>query len=162
MEIAKNKVVTFHYTLTDEEGSFTETSEERGPVAYLHGRNNIVPGLEAGLVGKRAGDELKVTVPPELAYGLRIEDAVQRVPIKHLVKPGKLEVGKIVAVNTSSGYKRAMVTKVGRFNVDVDFNHPLAGKTLIFDVRIVDVRDATEEEIAHGHAHGPGGAHAHG
>src|SRR5690606_34358132 len=96
MEIAKNKVVTFHYTLTDEEGSFTETSEERGPVAYLHGRNNIVPGLEAGLVGKRAGDELKVTVPPELAYGLRIEDAVQRVPIKHLVKPGKLAPGKVV------------------------------------------------------------------
>ena len=162
MEIAKNKVVTFHYTLTDEEGSFTETSEERGPVAYLHGRNNIVPGLEAELVGKRAGDELKVTVPPELAYGLRVDDALQRVPIKHLVKPGKLAPGKVVAVNTSSGYRRATVTKVGRFNVDLDFNHPLAGKTLIFDVKIVEVRDATEEEIAHGHAHGPGGAHAHG
>jgi len=161
MEIAKNKVVTFHYTLTDEEGSFTESSDERGPVAYLHGRNNIVPGLEAELAGKRAGDELKVTVPPELAYGLRDETAFQRVPIKHLVRPGKLEGGKVVTVNTSSGYRRGTVVKVGRFNVDVDFNHPLAGKTLIFDVKIIEVRDATEEEIAHGHAHGPGGAHAH-
>src|SRR5690606_29945054 len=155
MEIAKNKVVTFHYTLTDEEGSFTETSEQREPAAYLHGRNNIVPGLEAELAGKRAGDEVKATVPPELAYGLRDETALQRVPIKHLVRPGKVEVGKAVTVNTASGYRRALVTKVGRFNVDLDFNHPLAGKTLIFDVTIVDVRDATEEEITHGHAHGP-------
>lgn|SRR5690606_5260973 len=161
MEIAKNKVVTFHYRLTDEEGSFTESSDERGPVAYLHGRNNILPGLEAELDGKRAGDELKVTVPPELAYGFRDEDAQQRVPIKHLVRPGKLDVGSVVTVSTTSGYRRAIVKKVGRFNVDLDFNHPLAGKTLIFDVRIVDVRDATEEEIAHGHAHGPGGAHGH-
>jgi FKBP-type peptidyl-prolyl cis-trans isomerase SlyD len=162
MEIAKNKVVTFHYTLTDEEGSFTETSAERDPVAYLHGRNNIVPGLEAELSGKRAGDEVKAAVPPELAYGLRDEDATQRVPIKHLVRPGKVEVGKVVTVNTASGHRRAMVAKVGRFNVDLDFNHPLAGKTLIFDVKIIDVRDATEEEITHGHAHGPGGAHGHG
>jgi len=160
MEITKNKVVTFHYTLTDEEGSYTETSEGRGPVVYLHGRNNIVPGLEAELTGKRAGDEVKVRVPPELAHGLRIEEARARVPIKHLVRPGKLSVGKVVTVNTANGYRYATVTKVGRFNVDVDFNHPLAGKTLIYDVKIVDVRDATEEEIAHGHAHGPG-AHAH-
>jgi FKBP-type peptidyl-prolyl cis-trans isomerase SlyD len=160
MEISRNKVVTFHYTLTDGEGSYHESSEERGPVAYLHGRNNILPGLEAELLGKRAGDELKVTVPPELGYGLPADDARQRVPIKHLVRPGKLAVGKIVTVNTTSGYRRATVAKLGRFNVDVDFNHPLAGKTLIFDVRIVDVRDATDEEIAHGHAHGPGGAHA--
>jgi FKBP-type peptidyl-prolyl cis-trans isomerase SlyD len=160
MEIARNKVVTFHYTLTDDEGSYQESSEERGPVAYLHGRNNIVPGLEAELLGKRAGDELKVTVPPELAYGLRSDEARQRVPIKHLVRPGKLAVGKIVIVNTTSGHRRATVAKLGRFNVDVDFNHPLAGKTLVFDVKIIDVRDATEEEIAHGHAHGPGGAHA--
>src|SRR5690606_8153568 len=153
MEIAKNKVVTFHYTLTDEEGSFTETSAEREPLVYLHGRNNIVPGLEAELEGKRAGDEVKATVPPELAYGLRDEEATQRVPIKHLVRPGKVEVGKVVTVNTASGYRRATVTKVGRFNVDLDFNHPLAGKTLIFDVKVVDVRDATEEEISHGHAH---------
>ncbi|HEX7079870.1 MAG TPA: peptidylprolyl isomerase [Gammaproteobacteria bacterium] len=159
MEIGLNKVVTLHYKLTDAEGTFEESSEERGPIAYLHGRGNIVPGLEAQLRGKRAGDALTVTVPPEDAYGERRSDAVQRVPIKHLVRPGKLGVGKVVTVNTDSGYRTATVLKVGRFNVDLDFNHPLAGKTLVFDVKIVDVRDATREEIAHGHAHGPGGAH---
>lgn len=161
MKIARNKVVTFHYTLFDEAGERIESSVESGPAAYLHGRNNILVGLEAELAGKQAGDELKITVPPELGYGLRVDDAVTRVPIKHLIKPGKLAAGKVVAVNTASGPRRAIVTKVGRFNVDVDFNHPLAGKTLVFDVKIVDVRDATEEEIAHGHAHGPGGAHDH-
>lgn len=159
MEISPNKVVTFHYTLTDSEGSFTETSEERDPVAYLHGRGNIVRGLEDALRGRQAGDELKVTVAPEDAYGPHDPSSVQRVPIKHLVRPGKLAAGQIVAVNTTEGPRRATVLKVGRFNVDVDLNHPLAGKTLIFDVRIVDVREATREEIAHGHAHGPGGAH---
>ncbi|MFS8609183.1 MAG: peptidylprolyl isomerase [Gammaproteobacteria bacterium] len=161
MEIARNKVVTFHYVLTDENGERIESSEEKGrPATYLHGRNNLLPGLEAELQGKRAGDQLKVTVPPELGYGLRIDDAVKRVPIKHLVRPGKLSVGKVVTVNTTAGPRPATVTKVGRFNVDVDFNHPLAGKTLVFDVKILDVRDATDEEIAHGHAHGPGG-HEH-
>ena len=159
MEISRNKVVTFHYTLTDSEGSFTETSAERGPVAYLHGRGNIVPGLEAALLGKRAGDELKVTVAPENAYGPRNAQAVQRVPIKHLVRPGKIAAGQLVAVNTESGHRQATVLKVGRFNVDLDFNHPLAGRSLVFDVKIVEVRDATGEEIAHGHAHGAGGAH---
>ncbi len=161
MEIVKNKVVTFHYTLTDDQGTYTESSAEREPAVYLHGRNNIVPGLEAQLAGKRAGDEVKVTVPPELAYGLRADDAVQRVPIKHLVRPGKVAPGKVVTVNTAGGYRRATVVKAGRFHADLDFNHPLAGKTLIFDVTIVDVREATAEEIAHGHAHGPDGAHTH-
>jgi FKBP-type peptidyl-prolyl cis-trans isomerase SlyD len=160
MEISANKVVTFHYRLTDTEGSFTESSEGRDPVAYLHGRGNLVPGLESGLRGRRAGDELTVTVAPEDAYGAHDPSALQRVPIKHLVRPGKLAVGRIVAVNTTSGPRRATVLKVGRFNVDVDLNHPLAGKTLVFHVNVIDVRDATSEEIAHGHAHGPGGAHA--
>jgi FKBP-type peptidyl-prolyl cis-trans isomerase SlyD len=88
---------------------------------------------------------------------MRDETAVQRVPIKHLIRPGKLAVGLAVNVNTSAGARRGTVLKVGRFNVDVDLNHPLAGKTLVFDLRIVDVRDATPEEIAHRHAHGPGG-----
>ena len=159
MEISLNKVVTFHYTLTDTEGSFTESSAERRAVAYLHGRGNIVRGLESELRGKRAGDELKVTVAPENAYGPRNPQAIQRVPIKHLVRPGKITAGKVVIVNTDSGQRQATVLKVGRFNVDLDFNHPLAGRTLVFDVKIVEVRDATSEEIAHGHAHGAGGAH---
>ncbi|MBN1237555.1 MAG: peptidylprolyl isomerase [Gammaproteobacteria bacterium] len=158
-EISANKVVTFHYRLTDAEGELIESSEGQEPVAYLHGRNNIVPGLESGLRGRRAGDELTIGVAPEDAYGPRSASAVQRVPIKHLVRPGKLEAGRVVAVNTTEGPRRGTVLKVGRFNVDVDMNHPLAGRSLVFEVKVLDVRDATPEEIAHGHAHGPGGAH---
>jgi FKBP-type peptidyl-prolyl cis-trans isomerase SlyD len=153
MEIATNKVVTFHYKVTDEEGAFSETTEGGDPVKYLHGRGNIVPGLENEMRGKRAGDEFHISVPPEEAYGFRDPDAVQRVPIKHLVRPGRLAAGKVVAVNTDRGARQATVLKVGRFTVDVDFNHPLAGRTLVFDVKVLDVRDATEEEIAHGHVH---------
>ena len=159
MQIERDKVVTFHYSLTDAEGSFAEASEGRDPVTYLHGHGNIVPGLENEMRGKRAGDSFQASVAPEHAYGMRNEEAVQRVPIKHLIRPGRLEVGGVVAVNTSQGQQRATVLKVGRFNVDLDLNHPLAGKTLLFDVRVLDVRDATPEEITHRHAHGPGGAH---
>lgn len=159
MEIATNKVVTFHYTVSDPESSFSESSEGGPPAVYLHGRGNIVRGLETALQGKRAGEALRVTVAPEEAYGMRDPSAVQRVPIKHLIRPGKLAAGKLVAINTDGGARQATVLKVGRFNVDVDFNHPLSGKTLVFEVDVVDVRDATPEEIEHGHAHGPGGAH---
>jgi FKBP-type peptidyl-prolyl cis-trans isomerase SlyD len=159
MQIERDKVVTFHYTLTDAEGSISESSEGREPVTYLQGHGNIVPGLESEMRGKRAGDTFKASIAPEHAYGARSDAAVQRIPIKHLIRPGKLEVGKVVAVNSNDGQRRATVLKVGRFNVDIDLNHPLAGKTLLFDVRIVDVRDATPDEIAHRHAHGPGGGH---
>ena len=159
MHIERDKVVTFHYSLTDAEGSFTETSEGKDPIVYLHGYGNIVAGLENDLRGKQAGDTFKVRIAPEHAYGMRDESAVQRVPVKHLIRPGKLEIGKAVAVNTNAGPRRGLVLKVGRFNVDLDLNHPLAGKTLVFDVRVLEVRDATPEEIAHRHAHGPGGHH---
>ena len=86
---------------------------------------------------------------------------MQRVPLKHLTSRGKLEPGQVVAVNTNQGQRAARVVKVGHFNVDLDLNHPLAGKTLVFDVEIIDVRAATAEELQHGHAHGPGGAHDH-
>jgi FKBP-type peptidyl-prolyl cis-trans isomerase SlyD len=161
MEIATNKVVTFHYKVEDTEGSFSESSEGSDPVAYLHGRGNIVPGLENELRGKQPGDEFQVSVPPEEAYGQRDPDALQRVPIKHLIRPGRLVPGAVVSINTERGAVQGTVLKVGRFNVDVDLNHPLAGKTLVFDVKVVDVRDATDEEITHGHAHGPEG-HAEG
>jgi len=159
MRIERDKVVTFHYSLSDAEGSFKEASEGRDPVVYLHGHGNIVPGLENEMRGKQAGDAFQASVAPEHAYGMRDEAAVQRVPIKHLIRPGKLESGAVVAVSTNAGARRAVVLKVGKFNVDLDLNHPLAGKTLIFDVRIIEVRDATPEEIAHRHAHGPGGHH---
>lgn len=157
MEIQKNKVVMFHYTLTDTEGEHTESTEGKEPAAYLHGYGNIVRGLERAMKGRRAGDEFSVTVQPEDAFGIRNPEGVQRVPIKHLIQPGKLAAGQVVAVNTRQGQRQAIVQKVGRFNVDLDFNHPLAGKTFEFEVSIVEVRDATEEEIAHRHVHGPGG-----
>jgi FKBP-type peptidyl-prolyl cis-trans isomerase SlyD len=157
VEIDKNRVVTFHYSLTDEEGSFTESTEGKEPAAYLHGHGGIVRGLEREMKGRKAGDAFSVTVLPEDAFGLRDDRAQQRVPIKHLVRPGKLAPGKIVVVNTQQGRVQGFVKKVGRFNVDVDFNHPMAGRTLLFEVNILDVRDATTEEIAHRHVHGPGG-----
>jgi FKBP-type peptidyl-prolyl cis-trans isomerase SlyD len=99
-------------------------------------------------------------VPPEQGYGQRNENAIQRVPLKHLATRGPIVVGQMVVVNTSHGGRQARVVKVGHFNVDLDLNHPLAGKTLTFEIEIVDVRAATAEEIEHGHAHGPGG-HGH-
>ena len=161
MDIGADKVVTFHYNLRDSDDSFVESSEGKSPVVYMHGYHNIVPGLESEMLGKRSGEKFTATVAPESAYGLRDPNAVQRVPIKHLASKGRLVPGQMVAVNTSAGARHALVLKVGHFNVDVDLNHPLAGKTLIFDIEIVDVRDATPEELAHGHAHGAGGAHDH-
>jgi FKBP-type peptidyl-prolyl cis-trans isomerase SlyD len=156
MQIERDKVVTFHYTLRNPDGAVLEQSEGKDPIAYLHGYGNIVPGLENAMRGRQAGDAFTAEIAPEHAYGMRDETSVQRIPVKHLIRPGKLAVGQTVAVNTTSGARRATLLKVGRFMVDVDLNHPLAGRTLVFDVRILDVRDATPEEIAHRHAHGPG------
>jgi FKBP-type peptidyl-prolyl cis-trans isomerase SlyD len=161
MQIEADKVVTFHYRLRDAEQSYNESSEGKAPVVYLHGRNAIVPGLEAEMLGKTSGEKFTATLVPERAYGLRDATAVQRVPIKHLITKGRLTAGQYVAVNTTVGTRYGLVLKVGHFNVDLDMNHPLAGKTLVFDIEIVDVRDATPEELEHGHAHGPGGAHDH-
>jgi FKBP-type peptidyl-prolyl cis-trans isomerase SlyD len=158
--IGDDKVVSFHYKLRDADGTFNESSDGLSPVVYMHGHNNIVPGLEAQLVGKKSGDKFTVTVAPEQAYGLRNESAVQRVPVKHIATRGPYTVGQMVVVNTREGGRQARVVKVGHFNVDLDLNHPLAGKTLEFDIEVIDVREATEEERAHGHAHGPDG-HGH-
>ena len=157
MQIENKKVVTFDYTLNDSDRGYSETTEGKEPAAYLHGFGGIVRGLEREMRGKQPGDEFSVTVPPEDAFGSHDPQALRRVSVKHLIRPGKLAVGKLVAVNTKQGHAQGVVRKVGRFNVDVDFNHPMAGRTLIFDVKIVDVRDATPEELAHRHVHGAGG-----
>jgi len=155
--IGDDSVVSFHYKLTDDTGTFNESSEAGNPVVYMHGHNNIVPGLEKELAGKKSGDKLTATVAPEEGYGQRNENAVQRVPIKHLATKGPLSEGQMVIVNTREGGRQARVVKVGHFNVDLDLNHPLAGRTLTFEIEIVDVRPATEQELSHGHAHGPHG-----
>ncbi len=162
MKIQDNRVVSFHYTLTGEAGDQLDSSHDRGePMLYLHGANNIITGLEKAMAGRQAGDAFQVTVAPEEAYGDRREANVQRIALKRLgVSGGQLKPGMILNLQTSQGPAQVTVLKVGRFNVDVDANHPLAGQPLSFDVEVLDVRDATEEEKQHGHAHGPGG-HQH-
>lgn len=160
MQIEKDAVVYFHYTLNGAQGEVFETSTNSHPMAYLHGHGNILPALEAQMEGKQVGDQYQVTLTPEQAYGERNEGATQRIPIKHLNTKAKLSKGMAVKVNTEQGPRDVTVVKVGKFNVDVDTNHPLAGLTLTFDIAIEDVRAATEEELAHGHVHGLGG-HQH-
>jgi FKBP-type peptidyl-prolyl cis-trans isomerase SlyD len=163
LKIDADNVVTFHYTLKGEDGAEIETSVGKDPVIYMHGHANIVPGLEQEMTGRQGGDKFSATVAPEHAYGPHDPNAVQRVPIKHLATRGKILPGQMVGINTRQGVRHARAVKVGHFNVDVDLNHPLAGKTLVFDIEIVDVRAATKEELEHGHAHGPGGhGHDHG
>jgi len=158
--IAERKVVSFHYTLHNERGEQLESSRERQPMSYLHGAHNIIPGLEQALSGKSVGDALKVTLAPADAYGERRTDQVQRIPSKHFRDAAHLKPGQLVSIETRRGTVQARVIKVGRCNVDVDTNHPLAGETLTFDVEVMAVRDATAEEISHGHAH-EGTSHGH-
>lgn len=155
----KDKVVTFHYTLKDSKGEKLETSLEKDPMTYLHGANNIISGLEKAMEGHAIKDAFSVTVEPEEAYGVRNENNIQRVSLKRLKNLGKISVGQILTLQTDQGQVQVTVLKVGRFNVDVDGNHPLAGYPLTFDVEITDIREATEEELEHKHVHGPGGHH---
>ena len=157
MAIEDRKVVTFHYTLRNREGEEIESSRKGEPVTYLHGYRNIVPGLEKAMAGREAGDTFEVTVEPADAYGERNPNKVQRIPAKHFPNARKLKPGQFVELQTKRGPIQAVIVKVGRFNVDVDANHPLAGQALTFDVEITDLRDASQEEIDHGHVHGPGG-----
>ncbi len=160
MQIGPETVVTFHYTLRDEDGAAMETSRGGDPAVYLHGANNIIPGLESAMVGRAADDIFSVTVDPANAYGLRNPAAVQRVPIKHLAFNGKLRPGAVVQMSTNDGMRTVTVAKAGRYTADIDTNHPLAGRTLVFDIEVVATRSATAEELAHGHVHGVGG-HQH-
>ncbi|HSC76517.1 MAG TPA: peptidylprolyl isomerase [Pseudomonadales bacterium] len=159
MQIAKDTVVTFHYVLTEKGGSFSENSRDEEPVAYLYGYDNILAGLEEAMLGKQAGDKVSVTLEAEHAYGLRNPELQQRMSIKHLKFNGKLKAGDIAWVETQEGPRQVTVIKPGKFMAEVDTNHPLAGKTLTFDIEVASVRAATEDEIAHGHAHGAGGHH---
>jgi FKBP-type peptidyl-prolyl cis-trans isomerase SlyD len=154
-------IVGFHYTLRDDTGDEIENNRDESPRAFLFGRGQVMPGIESAIRGKSAGDSVSVTLPPERAYGLPKPDSIQRLPTKYLVNaPKRLKPGMPVSFSTNQGEKTAVLVKVGKFNVDVDTNHPLAGKAVTFDIDIRDVRAATAEELAHGHAHGQGG-HRH-
>ena len=159
MQIAKNKVVSINYTLTDDAHNVIDSSDGDEPLTYLHGSNNIIPGLENALTGKSVGDKLKVTVAPEEAYGERVEDMVQVVPRDRFEPDAELEVGMQFQTPTDDSVSVVTITKVDADSVTVDANHPLAGLTLLFSVEVVDVRDASAEELSHGHVHGAGGHH---
>lgn len=156
----RDKVITFHYTLKNSADEQMESSRDKDPMKYLHGANNIIPGLEKAMEGHAVKDEFSVTVEPEEAYGVRNENNIQRVPLKRLKGIGKIAVGQVLNLQTNKGQVQMTVLKVGRFNADLDGNHPLAGVQLTFEVEITDIRDASEEEIKHRHVHGPGG-HQH-
>lgn len=163
MHIAKNKVVSFRCRFGEAGQPLPEDSYDRELEVYLHGHDGLLKGLEAAMEGKKAGDHFTITLAPEDAYGLHKENAQQRVSINHVVKSArekiKFQPGMVVHLNTDHGAQPVVIKKVGLKMLDVDTNHPYAGKTLTFDVDVVDVRDATEEEIAHGHVHGAGGHH---
>ena len=159
MSVTKDKVVQFHYNLTDADNSVEETTRGGSPMAYLHGHNNMIAGLEQAIEGKATGDIFSVTLAPEDAYGEFRPGWEQSLPGKQLQGPKKGRPGMVGTVHTEEGLRQVKVVKVGKFMVTVDNNHPLAGKTMTFDIEIVDIRDASAEEIAHGHAHGDGGHH---
>lgn len=159
--IATGKVVTMHYTLQLSDGQVVDTSEGSDPLAYLHGAGNIVPGLEKALEGKSAGDTLAVTVEPDEGYGTRHEEAVQQVPRQAFPPDAELREGLQFQATDPDGHPvMGRIAELEGDQVTVDFNHPLAGETLKFEIEVVDVRAATDEEKDHGHVHGPGG-HAH-
>ncbi|PRB81922.1 peptidylprolyl isomerase [Pseudomonas sp. MYb185] len=159
MQIANNSVVQFHYTLSDANGEI-ESSRPHEPVLYLHGQPGLLEGLVEAMEGREAGDSFSVELPVDKAYGPRQENATQKVQIKHLQGARKWKPGMLAVIHTEQGPRQVSVVKVGLSQAEVDTNHPLAGRDLKFDVEILAVRPATEEELAHGHAHGAGG-HQH-
>jgi FKBP-type peptidyl-prolyl cis-trans isomerase SlyD len=160
MKVASNTVVTIAYKLTSDTGEVIDQSRDGDDFAYLHGHQNIVPGLEKALEGKSAGESVETTVPPEEGYGTRDDHLVFRVPRSNMPDE-ELEVGMQFAAQDKEGNQQIVtLVEIGDGDVTLDANHPLAGENLNFAVTIQDVREASSEELEHGHVHGPGG-HQH-
>lgn len=160
MAVERQQVVRFHYSVAEEGGAVIESSKTRGePMAALLGAGNIIPGLEKALLGRESGDSFEVTVPSAEAYGERHPGLIQRIPKKHVPVGIPMVPGQTMVLNTQQGRRVATIVKVGMTVVDVDLNHPMAGKDLRFEIEIVDARAASPEELQHGHAHGDGGVH---
>jgi FKBP-type peptidyl-prolyl cis-trans isomerase SlyD len=157
MRATRGTVVSLRYDLTDQEGTLLDSSQEVGPLTYLHGYGNLIPGLERALEGAEPGDKSDIIIPPEDAYGERDPDAVFEASLDEFPSHLELEPGMQLTGETDEGPVSFMVAEVTDQGAILDGNHPLAGMTLHFDVEVVDVRPATEEELAHGHAH----AHEH-
>lgn len=159
MKIEKDRVVRFHYSVAEQGSEALETSKGHEPLAILAGHGNIIPGLEKAMAGREAGDTFTADVTAAEAYGERQDNLTQRVPKKHFGEQ-RLAPGMQVVLNTNFGPRAVTIHKVGMSVVDVDLNHPMAGKDLHFDIEVVEVREATAEELEHGHVHGEGG-HQH-
>lgn len=159
MQIANDKVVTIHYTLTNAAGEVLDSSEGAEPLAYLHGHGNIIPGLENALAGKTAGEKMDVSVAPAEGYGERVAELIQEVSRDLFDTEDDIKPGMQFHAQSDQGPRVVTVVEVTDTVVTIDGNHPLAGETLKFDVEITEVRDATAEELEHGHVHGPGGHH---
>ena len=153
MVIEKDKVVYLHYTLKNDKGAVIDTSIDAEPLAYIHGNGHLIPGLEESLEGKETKSSLQVTIPPEKAYGKYIDNMTSVHPRDQFSDPDQLQVGMQVHAETKEGVVALTVTELTDKEVTLDANHPLAGETLHFDVTVVDVREASKEELDHGHVH---------
>jgi FKBP-type peptidyl-prolyl cis-trans isomerase SlyD len=159
MSIARDQVVSIRYTLRDEGGEVIDASGDGEPLTYLHGHGNLIPGLERELTGKSTGDRLQVKIPPSEGYGEYDQSLVQRVPRRTLKGIAEIKVGLRLQAQTPEGVRALTITQVQGDMVTLDANHPLAGKSLNFDVEVAAIRDATQEELEHGHVHGPDDHH---
>ena len=155
MEISKHKVASIHYTLKNAKGEIIDSSIGKEPLTYLHGAGNLIPGMEDGLEGKIIGNSFQLLIEPEKGYGVKQEQLIQKVPRSNFPSQG-IEVG--MQFQTDKGAV-VTVTHIGLDAITVDGNHPLAGEPLHFAVEVMSVRNATKEEVEHGHVHGAGGHH---
>ncbi len=159
MQIADKMAVSIHYTLTNEAGEQLDSSEGQDPLVYLHGHGNIIPGLENALKGKEVSDKFSVTIQPADAYGERRDDMVQVVPKSMFEGIDEIKVGMQFHADTSQGMSVVTVSKVEGDEITIDGNHPLSGLALTFDVEVMEIRPATEDELEHKHIHGEGCNH---
>ncbi|MCX7089305.1 MAG: peptidylprolyl isomerase [Methylococcales bacterium] len=159
MQIANDKAVSLHYTLTNMAGEVIDSSEDGDVLVYLHGQGNIIPGLENALAGKVAGDKFNVTIAPKDAYGEIVDNMVQVVAKEMFEGVEDLEIGMQFHADVSHGTGIVTIVAIDGDQITLDGNHALAGETLLFDVEVIDVRDATAEELSHGHIHGEGCHH---
>ena len=161
MTITDNKVVQMHYELKNDQGEVLDSSKGKDPMAYIHGKGNIIPGLEKELLNKTKGDKINAVVGPAQAYGIKDDQKIFKVGKDQFQGDGDLQVGMQIQAESQGRMEVGTVENIEDKEVTLNFNHPLAGETLHFDVEVVEVRDATEEELSHGHVHGEGG-HDHG
>jgi FKBP-type peptidyl-prolyl cis-trans isomerase SlyD len=159
MKITKHTVVSMDYTLRNAAGEVLDSSQGRTPLVYLHGVGQLIPGLENELEGQEKGNSKKVVVPAAEAYGERHDDLYHVVPKSGFTGDEEMFEGMQVQLDTDNGPTLAVISAIDGDTVTLDLNHPLAGEELHFEVSIVDLREATADEISHGHVHGPGGHH---